>query len=127
MRIVMSAIIQDGDKFLISKQGKSQHHEGLWAFPGGKLRMNESIYEGLKREMQEELGVEVKPLKIIHSVIYEKDNIIILFVLCEKILDNISPCSDIDEYKWARLNEITNMPTRPLMKTIIKEISSKIS
>lgn len=36
-----------------------QEHDGRWELPGGGLDYNESMHDGLRREIQEELGVRV--------------------------------------------------------------------
>lgn len=48
----------DGD-ILISKRPDHVHQGGLWEFPGGKLESGESLESALKRELLEELGIEL--------------------------------------------------------------------
>lgn len=67
---VMAAVIYNpsGD-ILIAKRPDHTHQGGLWEFPGGKLDDGESRFDGLRRELHEELGIEVteaRPLLDIH-------------------------------------------------------------
>lgn len=48
----------EGD-ILISKRPDHVHQGGLWEFPGGKLESGESLESALKRELLEELGIEL--------------------------------------------------------------------
>ena len=59
---VVVGIIFDAnkDKVLISKRTKKQHLGGYWEFPGGKIKSNEKPFLALKRELGEELGIDVK-------------------------------------------------------------------
>ncbi|WP_444679356.1 Nudix family hydrolase [Halomonas sp. E19] len=62
-------ISSDGKKALIARRPSNVDHGGLWEFPGGKLAPYETGLEGLKRELHEELGVEIRraqPLIRIH-------------------------------------------------------------
>lgn len=49
----------DKKQVLISKRKAHQHLAGLWEFPGGKVEKNEDVRSALKRELYEELGIEV--------------------------------------------------------------------
>ncbi len=55
----MAAVIRRSGRILIAQRPKAAHQGGLWEFPGGKLDAGEDRYEGLKRELEEELGIEV--------------------------------------------------------------------
>lgn len=56
--VVTAAVIQEGDKVLISQRAKGDLLGGMWEFPGGKLEESDlSLQDGLKREIMEELGV----------------------------------------------------------------------
>jgi 8-oxo-dGTP diphosphatase len=56
---VAVGILKRGDKFLIAERPKGKPYDGYWEFPGGKLETNESGAQALKRELQEELGIDV--------------------------------------------------------------------
>lgn len=47
-------------QMLIARRTAPESVAGLWEFPGGKLERGESLREGVRRELQEELGVEVE-------------------------------------------------------------------
>jgi 8-oxo-dGTP diphosphatase len=63
-RVAAGILIKDG-KVLIARRKQGQSHAGLWEFPGGKIEENESPQECLERELEEELGIKVKPGRII--------------------------------------------------------------
>ena len=56
-QIVLTGILRDKDLFLIVKRnGNDNLYPGAWEFPGGHLEDGETIKEGLKRELLEEIG-----------------------------------------------------------------------
>lgn len=60
---VAAAVIRDADgRVLLTRRLPHQHLAGLWEFPGGKLEPGESLADGLRREIREELGVEVEAI-----------------------------------------------------------------
>ena len=44
---------------LIAQRPAGTHQAGWWEFPGGKINVSESAYEGLVRELTEEIGVTI--------------------------------------------------------------------
>ncbi len=56
---VTAAVIWRGSEVLIARRPESGLLGGLWEFPGGKLEAGEELVAGLRREIREELGVEI--------------------------------------------------------------------
>lgn len=56
---VLAAVITRGDRFLVCRRPDDKRHGGLWEFPGGKLEPGENDAAAARRELREELGVEV--------------------------------------------------------------------
>ena len=61
---VAAGILRDAaGRVLITERLCDGPFDGLWEFPGGKISDNESSREALKRELAEELGIEVTDLR----------------------------------------------------------------
>lgn len=57
---VVAAVFADADgRVLLDQRPAGRPHAGWWEFPGGKLEPGETPAAGLRRELEEELGVEV--------------------------------------------------------------------
>ncbi|EPC03861.1 hypothetical protein L861_00770 [Litchfieldella anticariensis FP35 = DSM 16096] len=70
VHVAAAAIIsRDSRRVLIARRPSNVDQGGLWEFPGGKLAPYETGFEALKRELHEELGVEIQraqPLIRVH-------------------------------------------------------------
>jgi 8-oxo-dGTP diphosphatase len=55
---VTAGVIQRTGSVLACQRAPGGHHPGKWEFPGGKVEAGESLEAGLRRELQEELGIE---------------------------------------------------------------------
>jgi len=71
IHVAAAAIVDDQHRVLLSKRPVHVHQGGLWEFPGGKLEEGETLEEGLRRELLEELGItpmQARPLiRIAHD------------------------------------------------------------
>jgi 8-oxo-dGTP diphosphatase len=57
--VVVAAVIERDDRFLLTRRLAGTHLAGLWEFPGGKCHASESLHAALERELREELDVDV--------------------------------------------------------------------
>ena len=60
----VGALIFNRDKILLVERGK-EPLRGYWSLPGGVLEVGETLAQGVVREVREETGLEVKPLKVL--------------------------------------------------------------
>ncbi len=58
VHVVAGALFDAQGRVLIAQRPAGKHMAGGWEFPGGKLESTEDRFEGLRRELREELGVE---------------------------------------------------------------------
>ena len=57
--VVAGLVFDSGGRVLIAQRPAGKALAGRWEFPGGKLHEGESAFDGLVRELREELGVAV--------------------------------------------------------------------
>ena len=57
--VVVAAVIERGGRILVSQRGPGAGQAGRWEFPGGKREPGETDHQALRRELLEELGVEL--------------------------------------------------------------------
>jgi mutator protein MutT len=61
IHVVAGVVIDATDRVLIAQRPVGKHMAGAWEFPGGKLEPGEERLAGLARELQEEIGITLKP------------------------------------------------------------------
>lgn len=57
--VAVGVLIDSAGRFLMTTRPPGKVFEGHWEFPGGKLEAQESTLQALKRELHEELGIDV--------------------------------------------------------------------
>ena len=121
--VVTGILVKDG-KFLITKRaGWEKAFPNRWTVPGGKvkvldytLRQKDTAHhwynvleEGLAREISEEVGLEIKHIGYVTSMVYVRDDQIpcmIVSLYAEPKEDKeIKLCDALTEYAWVSLEE----------------------
>ena len=100
---VVCGVIKNGDKYLITQRGDQKNY-GKWEFPGGKVKENEHPFDSIKREIKEELNIEVSPLNEI--IRYQFNGFNLIFIKCEILeLNQEIDLNEHLEYKWIETNQ----------------------
>jgi 8-oxo-dGTP diphosphatase len=71
---VVAAVIEQDDRFLLTRRQAGVHLAGLWEFPGGKVAAGESHEQALRREMLEELDTDVDVGAIVSTATHAYDD-----------------------------------------------------
>jgi len=112
-------IIQDG-KLLMQKRNDPQRpdYHGKWEFPGGGVEFKEKILENVVREVKEETGLVVEPIKLLQHIAVEWQEyptfsyqVYLIPYVCKVIGGNLTPRDhEVLEAKWFELDEVLNYP-----------------
>ncbi len=108
----ISAVITDGSKVLMVKEGKKWNY-GLWNFPGGHLENNESVLEGMYREIKEETSVTAELDYLINILVTKGETTYINFVFHAEYksgaaLAQEDIAGEILECRWIEINDLLN-------------------
>ena len=68
---VAAGVVFRSGKLLITQRPPGAHLGGLWEFPGGKREPDETFEDCLKRELMEELGIEVEIEGLIDAITHQ--------------------------------------------------------
>lgn len=76
VHVAVALIKNTANQILVSLRPQHVHQGGLWEFPGGKVEAGETVLSALRREITEELGIEIltaQPFKTIRYAYTDKD------------------------------------------------------
>ena len=59
--VAVGVLIDAQGRFLLTSRPEGKVYAGYWEFPGGKLEPGETVEQALRRELSEELGIEIGP------------------------------------------------------------------
>ena len=124
---VVGALIERNGKYLVCKRMESDHFGSLWEFPGGKVEEGEGKKEALKREIKEELGVDVKVGDLVSTFEDEIPDMKIYVYLYNAFIQQGKPkCLECQDLKWASFNDLKELSLAPADKKIYLHLLSNV-
>ena len=57
--VAVGVLIDAAGRFLLTSRPAGKVYAGYWEFPGGKLEAGETVVQALRRELHEELGIQI--------------------------------------------------------------------
>ena len=118
---VVAAVIQKNTKYLIAQRNRNKHFAFHWEFPGGKVDNGETFEIALKREIKEELSIDIKILKKVSSQKHKDDkiNVNVHYFLCEHSDGKIN-LFEHEDLKWVTKTGLFSYKMAPGDSKIIK-------
>ena len=116
-----------GGRTLLIRRG-SAPLQGQWSIPGGMLELSESIAEGVRRELAEETGLEVRVgdlIEVFERIVpgeggRTRYHFVILDYLCELVSGEACAGSDVTDVAWAREDELEKYSLTAIATRVIK-------
>jgi A/G-specific adenine glycosylase len=110
-QIGVAVIWNQQGQILIDRRRQDGLLGGLWEFPGGKIELGETVEECIRREILEELGIEIEVgqhlITIEHT--YTHFHVTLNVHHCRHINGEPQPI-ECDEVRWVNLHELEQFP-----------------
>jgi A/G-specific adenine glycosylase len=121
--LVTAAVIWRDGRVLLARRPANGLLGGMWEFPGGKVEPGEELAEGLRREIREELGVEIEvgePFGVYrHAYTHFK---VTLHAFACRIESGEPRALEASQITWAAPEELADYPMGKIDRQIAKRI-----
>ena len=123
---VVAAIIREGDRVLATKRGYGEF-EGMWEFPGGKIESGEERVEALKREIGEELAVEIVVKELVCTVEYDYPNFhLTMHCFFCSIANGEVELLEHKSARWLRRDELNEVEWLPADVSVVNSLRQQL-
>lgn len=121
---VVAGIVCREDKILATQRGYGEFKDG-WEFPGGKLEAGETGVEALKRELREELDMEVVVGDLLETVEYDYPHFHLTMhcYLCQLAKEEFV-LKEHEAARWLGKNQLDEVAWLPADEGIIEKLKS---
>jgi ADP-ribose pyrophosphatase YjhB (NUDIX family) len=129
----VGGFIHKGGRVLLIKR-KFEPNKGRWSLPGGLLEIGEDPEEAAKREVREELGLEVATeglLQVANEVIKDDQgrvryHFILVDYLMKPLGDEITLNEESEEYAWFEPSAVDGLNTTKNTKMIVRKYAETL-
>ena len=123
--LVAAAVIERDGRYLITRRQPGVHLAGHWEFPGGKCEPDETLHACLRRELREELNVDVTVGDVLLTTThdYPERRVELHFVRCG--LEG-EPAPQLgQEMRWAPREELNALEFPPADAELIRILTER--
>lgn len=83
VHVAVGVLIRQDGSFLLTSRPSGKVYAGYWEFPGGKLEAGESVEQALKRELCEELGIEIAAAQLWKTEMVDYPHALVCLHFCK--------------------------------------------
>ncbi|MCX3264218.1 (deoxy)nucleoside triphosphate pyrophosphohydrolase [Pedobacter agri] len=125
VRVVCGIIFKE-DKILLCRRKAEKSLGGYWEFPGGKVEPDESEGDALKRELREELSMQVEINNHFKTITHQYENVQIeLIAYGCKFIQADFVLIDHNEIQWVKNTDLLSFNLAPADVPIAKTLIAK--
>lgn len=123
---VGALVIRDG-RVLLVRRGRPPAND-VWAIPGGRLELGETLQQAAEREVFEETGVTIRagqPFYTFDTIIRDEQgrvrfHYVIVDLLAEYVSGEARPGDDARDAAWLSLADLEGLPTHPATLEVVR-------
>lgn len=126
--VVAAVTWREDQRFLVAQRRPEDMLGGMWEFPGGKCEAGELLPQALRRELQEEMAIDLavgEQLTVVKHA-YTHFRITLYAFLC-RLMAGTPQCIECADFRWATLTEIAELPMAVTDRKIAQALASAVA
>lgn len=127
--VAVGAIVVRDSRVLLVRRGQPPS-EGLWAIPGGRVELGETLQEAAEREIREETGLTIRarnPIYTFDFIQRDEDggvrfHYVIVDLLADYVSGAVQPGDDAHEARWVAPGELEELPVNRTTLEVLDKV-----
>jgi 8-oxo-dGTP diphosphatase len=119
-----------GPILLVERAGKPL--KGYWSLPGGLVETGELLEDALRREILEETGLRIQPVRFFEffeRIMRDAEgraeyHYLLADYICRVVGGNLQPATDVSRAAWVRCSELNNYKITEGTRAVIEKAYS---
>lgn len=109
-----AVLMNEKGEILCALRSQKMSSPGLWEFPGGKIEAGETPQQCLKREIQEELDVEIEVGELVEEVVYGGPMLKVhLLTYYGRVITGTPRAKEHERLDWRPVEELSKLLWAP--------------
>jgi 8-oxo-dGTP diphosphatase len=126
--VLVGVIADSSRRVLISRRIAGKHLAGAWEFPGGKRERGERRLAALRRELSEELGIDVRSaipfIELVHDYPDRRVKLDVWWI--ESYAGDPAPLEG-QALRWVRAADLAGADLLPADRPIVEAVAARLS
>ena len=128
--IVAAGVVIERGRVLLSQRKPGTHLAGAWELPGGKVLAGEDPRDALRRELREELGIDVTVGEVVDVTFHRYGHdrpVLLLFFEAARVAGSPDPRAlDVAAYEWADARGLDPARFPPADAAVLEKVRARL-
>lgn len=127
--LVAAAVVFRAGRVLLTQRKQGDHLAGAWELPGGKVEVDEDPRDAVRRELAEEIGVDVVVRDILDVTFYRypEKSVLLLFYEAELAAGSPEPQPlDVAALRWAETADLEDSMFPPADVAVLAKVRARL-
>jgi 8-oxo-dGTP diphosphatase len=130
--LVAAAVVIEARRVLVTQRKAGTHLEGAWEFPGGKVHPGENPRDALRRELAEELGIDVVAGEIVDVTFHRYEDVgkavLLMFFEATRVPGSADPRAlDVAGFAWATADDLDPSRFPPADADVLRKVKRRLT
>jgi len=129
-RVGVGAVVLHEQHVLLVRRARPPQ-DGVWALPGGKLDLGETLQQAVEREVREETGVQVRAREVVHAFdLVERDldarvrfHYVVVDLRADYVAGTPAARDDAADARWVALAVLDRLQLHPETAALLRKLT----